>query len=110
MTNVKLKLTLCHELLYTATMIRSFKHRGLSVFWETGDASGIRPDHAKRVRLRLAALQDARQPEDLNVPGFNFHKLRGKPQRYAIAVSGPWRITFEWDGADAVRVDYERSR
>lgn len=68
----------------------------------------MRPDHVERVRRRLDELDIAKQPEDMNVPGFNFHKLRGKPQRYAVAVSGPWRITFEWDGQDAVKVDYEQ--
>ncbi len=68
----------------------------------------MRPDHVERVRGRLDELDIAKQPEDMNVPGFNFHKLRGKPQRYAVAVSGPWRITFEWDGQDAVKVDYEQ--
>jgi len=68
----------------------------------------VRPDHVERVRRRLDELDIAKQPEDMNVPGFNFHILRGKPQRYAVAVSGPWRITFEWDGQDAVKVDYEQ--
>jgi len=89
-------------------MIASFRHRGLAGFWKTGDTSKVRPDHVERVRRRLDELDIAKQPEDMNVPGFNFHKLRGKPQRYAVAVSGPWRITFEWDGQDAVKVDYEQ--
>jgi toxin HigB-1 len=57
---------------------------------------------------RLNTLDDAHKPDDLNVPGFNFHKLRGKPIRYTIHVNGPWCITFEWDGEDAVRVDLEQ--
>jgi toxin HigB-1 len=101
-------LTQCYTGPYTPSMIRTFRHRGLLAFWERADPSRIRPDHAKRVRLRLAALDDAKHPEDLNLPGFNFHKLRGKPERYAIAVSGPWRITFAWDGDDAVLVGYEQ--
>jgi proteic killer suppression protein len=89
-------------------MIRSFRNRGLVAFWENGDGSKIRPDHIKRVRQRLTELDAAQKPDDLNVPGFNFHKLHGKPQRYAIAISGPWRITFAWEGNDAVLVDYEQ--
>jgi proteic killer suppression protein len=58
--------------------------------------------------VRLSRLNAARNPEEVNLPGFNFHKLRGKPERYAVAVSGPWRITFAWDGDDVVLVDYEQ--
>jgi len=89
-------------------MIRSFRSRALSAFWEKGDASKIRADHVARIRIRLARLNVVKQPEEMNVPGFNFHKLHGKPQRYAVSISGPWRITFGWDGTDAVLVDYEQ--
>ena len=51
---------------------------------------------------------DATRLEDLNVPGFDFHALRGKPQRYSLHVNGPWCITFEWDAGEAVRVDIEQ--
>jgi proteic killer suppression protein len=61
-----------------------------------------------RVRRRLVSLDAAKQAEDMNVPGHNFHRLRGKPTRYTIHVNGPWCITFEWDGEDAVRVDLEQ--
>ena len=89
-------------------MIRSFRNRGLAAFWTKGDEAKLRPDHVERVRRRLDQLAVAKRPEDLNVPGFNFHKLHGKPVRYAISISGPWRITFAWDGDDAVLVDYEQ--
>jgi proteic killer suppression protein len=89
-------------------MIRSFKSRALSALWHRADTSGIRPDLVARIRLRLDALNSARQPEAVNVSGFNFHKLRGKPVRYTIHVNGPWCITFEWDSEDAVRVDLDQ--
>jgi proteic killer suppression protein len=53
-------------------------------------------------------LNAATAPEHLNVPGFGFHGLRGKPKRYAVGVNGPWRVTFGWDGPDAVDVDLEQ--
>ena len=62
----------------------------------------------RRIRRRLDALDAAPRREDLNLPGFNFHSLRGKPQRYAISVNGPWRITFGWDGDNATLVDLEQ--
>ena len=89
-------------------MIKSFRSRSLSAFWHKGDATGIRADLVKRVKLRLAALNAARRPDGMNVPSWNLHKLRGKPTRYAVSVSGPWRITFEWEGENAVRVDLEQ--
>ena len=89
-------------------MIRSFRSRGLSAFWHKGDASRIRADHLQRVRVRLDALNAARSPQEMNLPGFDFHKLRGKPIRYSIHVNGPWCITFAWDGEDAIQVDYEQ--
>jgi len=89
-------------------MIRSFRHRGLSALWHKGEPARIRPDLVARIQVRLDALRAAKTPEAVNLSGFNFHKLRGKPIRYSIHVNGPWCITFEWDGEDAVRVDLEQ--
>lgn len=57
---------------------------------------------------RLTALDHAESLTDLQVPGFNFHGLHGLPKRYSIHVNGPWCITFEWQGSDALRVDLEQ--
>ncbi|MBN9509085.1 MAG: type II toxin-antitoxin system RelE/ParE family toxin [Alphaproteobacteria bacterium] len=89
-------------------MILSFRHKGLAAFWQEGSIAGITPGHAERLQRRLDALNQATRAEDLNVPGFNFHKLRGRPPRWSIHVNGPWCVTFEWQGEDAVRVDYEQ--
>ena len=89
-------------------MIRNFQSRPLSAFWHLADKSKIGPDLVARLKRRLDALNSARKPDDMNIPGFNFHKLQGKPQRYTVHVNGPWCITFEWDGADAVRVNLEQ--
>lgn len=89
-------------------MIRTFRSKALSRLWNDGDASKVRPDQVERVKLRLSALQAARRPEDMNIPGFRFHQLQGKPRRYAVAVNGPWRVTFGWDGEDATEVDLEQ--
>jgi proteic killer suppression protein len=49
------------------------------------------------------------RPEEMNVPGFDFHPLRGfKPMRYSVHVNGPWCITFEFEDGDACRVDFEQ--
>ena len=89
-------------------MIRSFKSRALSEFWQDGDAARVPPDLVRRIRVRLARLDQAMRPNDLNLPGFDFHRLHGTPVRYTVHVNGPWCITFEWDGEDAVRVDLEQ--
>ena len=89
-------------------MIRSFKNRALTNFWHDGNAARIRPDLIRRIKTRLDALNAARVPEDMNLPGFNFHKLRGKPTRYTVHINGPWCVTFEWDGEDAIQVDLEQ--
>jgi proteic killer suppression protein len=89
-------------------MIRSFRSRALKAFWGRGDGSRITPDLLDRVKKRLDALHAARRPEDMNVPGFDFHRLRGKPVRYTVHVNGPWAITFGWEGEEAIQVDLEQ--
>ena len=62
-----------------------------------------------RVLRRLDVLDQAKRPEELNVPGFDFYALKGfQPVRYTIHVNGPWCLTFEFEGEDAVRVDFEQ--
>jgi proteic killer suppression protein len=89
-------------------MIRSFRSRALAALWNRKDASRIRQDLVTRVLSRLNALDDAGYSERLNVPGFNFHRLRGKPVRYTVHVNRPWCITFAWDSEGAVQVDLEQ--
>ena len=89
-------------------MIRSFRSRALAAFWRRGDPSRVRPDLVARIRRRLDALHAAGRPEDMDLPGFNFHRLRGRPTRYTVHVNGPWCLTFGWDGEDAVQVDLEQ--
>lgn len=88
-------------------MIESFRHRGLALLLMQNDASKVRPDLVERCRNRLDALDNATVPEDMNVPGFDFHSLRGKPQRYAVKVNGQWRITFEFKDGNASKVNLE---
>jgi toxin HigB-1 len=92
-----------------ARVIRSFKHKGLSELWSTGRTTRIDAKLFRRLLSRLDALDAAARPEDVNLPGFDFHALKGfKPIRYTVHVNGPWCVTFEFDGADAVHVDFEQ--
>lgn len=92
---------------YTMHMVRSFKSKALKKFATTGDASKLPVPDADRVRRILARLDAAMSPDDMNLPGYRFHGLQGKPKRYAVNASGNYRITFGWDGDDAVDVDIE---
>jgi proteic killer suppression protein len=89
-------------------VIRSFRHAGLRELFETGKTTRVRPDLQRRASIRLKVLDEAVLLSDLNVPGFNFHRLQGKPVRHSLHVNGPWCVTFEWEGGDAVRVNLEQ--
>ena len=90
-------------------MIQSFRHRGLADLYYTGKSAKVRADLKARALRRLDVLNAAREVEDLRVPGFDFHPLKGfKPTRYSVHVNGPWCITFEWADGEALRVDLEQ--
>lgn len=89
-------------------MIRSFRHKGLALLFNEGDRRGVMPDLVKRIETRLAALNAAKRPQDVALPGWRLHALKGEA-RWAIDVNGPWRLTFAWgkDG-DVDDVDLEQ--
>lgn len=88
-------------------MITSFRSKVLKQFAETGVASKLPVRNADRVRRQLVALDAASEPDQMNVPGWFFHGLHGKPQRWSVRVTGNWRITFGFEAQDAVAVDLE---
>lgn len=89
-------------------MIRSFRHQGLEAFFRTGTLAGIRPSHAAKLRLVLARLDAAATPLDLGLPGLRLHRLSGsRDGLWSVRVSANWRITFRFEGQDAVHVNYE---
>ncbi len=89
-------------------MIKSFRHKGLRKFFETGTTSGVQASHAKVIRMQLAALDTAQAVEDMDIPGFRLHPLKGQLRgRLAITVSGNWRLTFEFQDGNAYVLDYE---
>ena len=88
-------------------MIKSFRHKGLEKFFVSGKTTGIRSDHAKRLRLILARLSGAHEPKDMALPGLRFHPLKGDLKGFfAVNVSGNWRVVFRFEGQDAADVDY----
>ncbi len=89
-------------------MIKSFKHKGLERFYVTGNTKGIQAKHAKKLRMQLAALDTARYLEDLDIPGYRLHELKGGLKGlWLITVNANWRITFEFSDGDVFIVNYE---
>ena len=89
-------------------MIKSFKHKGLELFFLTGSTQGVQAKHSGKLTLILTALNKARRVENLNIPSFRLHKLQGNMQNlYSITVQANWRITFEFKDEDVYIVDYQ---
>lgn len=89
-------------------MIKSFRHKGIEKFFLTGKVVGIQPAHAPRLRRQLSALNEASAPQAMNIPGWKLHRLKGElKDHWSVWVSGNWRLTFAFEGQDAVLVDYQ---
>jgi len=89
-------------------MIKDFKHKGLRKFFETGSAEGIDSRLASKLRLRLASLDAADVVEDLDLPGYRLHPLKGDRRGiWSVTITGNWRVTFEFFDGNAYIVDYE---
>ena len=69
---------------------------------------GVQAKHVKKLRMQLAALETSQTIDDMDLPGYRLHRLKGgKPDRWAIDVSGNWRLTFTFESGDALEIDYE---
>lgn len=92
-------------------MIKSFKHKGLKRFYETGKTSGIQAKHRSKLRSQLTVLDAAETINDVDVEGYRLHTLKGVKKtsrpRWSITVNGNWRVTFEIENGDVFIVDYE---
>jgi proteic killer suppression protein len=88
-------------------MIKSFKHKGLRKFFESGNRKGIKAEHASKLARILDRLDASLQPSDMNLPGYKLHQLLGKDKgTWSVRVSGNWRVTFQFEDEDASVVDY----
>ena len=89
-------------------MIKSFKHKGLEKYYESGTTKGIQSIHVKRLRMQLAVLDTALTIEDIDIPGYRMHALKGDRQSiWSISVSGNWRLTFEFNDGNVHILNYE---
>ncbi|ERI59413.1 peptidase [Xylella fastidiosa subsp. multiplex Griffin-1] len=105
-----------HRRLYTdhlrytgRLMIKSFRHKGIQQFFLVGSTAGIQTKHAAKLRIQLTALESAKRPEDMNAPGWKLHPLKGADLKghWSIWVNGNYRLTFAFEGEDAILVDYQ---
>jgi len=88
-------------------MIKSIRHKGLRKFFEEGSKAGIQSEHAGRLANQIALLTEANGPEDMNLPGWGLHSLKGARAGYwSVTVNGNWRLIFRFDGKDVFDVDY----
>jgi proteic killer suppression protein len=88
-------------------LIGSFRHKGLEEIYLTGQTRRISADQIRKCARILQLLEVAGQPEDMNIAGFRFHRLQGKPTRWSVRVTGNYRVTFGWSGESALDIDNE---
>ena len=89
-------------------MIKSFKHKGLEKFYESGSAKGIQANHVKKLRMQLAAMDTAQSTDDIDIPGYRLHQLTGDRKGiWTITVNANWRLTFEFEEGNVYILNYE---
>ncbi len=89
-------------------MIKDFRHKGLRLFFESGDVRGVQAKHINRLRMQLSALDTATEISDMDIPGYRLHPLKGKRKGiWTISVSGNWRLTFGFIDGNVYLLDYE---
>ena len=88
-------------------MIKSFKHKGLEKYFNNDEQGGINAKDTPRLGSILDRLDASVRSHDMNLPGYKLHELKGKEKGiWSVWISGNWRVTFRFDGADATDVDY----
>ena len=89
-------------------MIQSFRHAGIEKFFLTGSKADIQPKHAAWLAIQLFALNNARSARDMDVPAWKLHELKGNlAGHWSIWINGSWRLTFAFEGENAILVDYQ---
>lgn len=87
-------------------MIKSFKHKGLKLFFENNDPSRLQPHHVEKIRRILYRLDEAKSIEEVNIIGWGLHQLKGDlKNHWSIKVNENYRITFRFN-VDTFDVDY----
>ncbi len=106
--NCKALLDMCMILPYSLNMIKSIRHKALRAYWTDGQKKGLNADWIKKLNRILSMLDAAERPEEMNIPGYYFHPLKGRDaERYSLRLSGNFRVTFSWDEDGATDIDIE---
>ncbi len=101
-------LAYCRVTLYTISVIRSFKHKGLEQFFRQGSKKGIQPKHPAKLRTQLAVLDDAKDIADVAVPSWRLHALSGDLKgHFSTRVDENWRLRFRFEKGDVEVLDYQ---
>ena len=88
-------------------MIKTWKHKGLKNFFFTGNDKKINRNHQKKLKVILAQMEQLKSLEQMDLPGLNFHGLKGKLKNYySVTVQANWRVIFRFDGKNFYDVDY----
>jgi proteic killer suppression protein len=88
-------------------VIRSFRHRGLRRLYEDDDWRGLNARHVERIRRVLTYLDQASIPQDVDLPGWRLHPLKGeRTGLWSVTINGNWRIVFRFENGDVTDVDY----
>jgi proteic killer suppression protein len=88
-------------------VIESFRHKGLKRLYGEDDPRGVLAEHVSKLRNILARLDAAASQEDLNLPGFRLHALKGRYKGFwAVTVRANWRVIFRFSAGNAIDVDY----
>jgi toxin HigB-1 len=88
-------------------VIASFRHKGLEELYRSGKTRRIGNDHVRKCLRILQSLEEAQQPDEIDIPGFRFHRLHGDAARWSVRVTANYRITFGWSGESAIDVAFE---
>jgi len=89
-------------------MIKSFRNKGIQQFFETGSKAGINAEHGNKLARQLMVLNAAKSPQEMDVAGWKLHPLKGDlSDHWAVKVSGNWRLTFAFEGENAILIDYQ---
>jgi proteic killer suppression protein len=88
-------------------MVLVIRHRGLRRLYENDDRRGVHQEHVEKIRRVLALLDQAQAPEELDLPGYRLHALKGDWAGFwSVTIRANWRIVFRFEGRDATDVDY----
>jgi proteic killer suppression protein len=87
-------------------MIERFRYKGLKRLFQESDAQGISPNLVEKLENILFMLNRVRRPEDMNLPGFKLHRLKGNLKGFwSVTVRANRRVIFRFERGDAYDVD-----